>query len=187
MRLRQRIQELGYHLDDGQFEKVFEAFKTLADRKKAIYDADIEALAESQIHRGPTGWMWTLEAFTTNAGTGTIPMAAVCLWRADGQIVKEAAMGDGPIDAVFTCIERITGVELQLRDYRVRNITTGEDSRGDAGGSRISEPSLRPGVGTDIVEASAQAFLQVVNRIAQKQALDDRILPTQPAAEAAEK
>src|SRR5207248_1403831 len=130
--LRQRVQELGYHLDDGQFQKLFDQFKVLADRKKVVYDADIEALAESQIHRGPTGAMWALEAFTTNAGTGTIPMAAVVLWRQDGTIIREAAMGDGPIDALFTCIERITGIEVKVRDYRVRSITTGEDAQGEA-------------------------------------------------------
>jgi 2-isopropylmalate synthase len=184
--LRQRVTELGYHRDDTQFQKVFEAFKVLADRKKTVYDADVEALAESQIHKGPSGAVWTLEAFTTNAGTGTIPMAAVCLWRADGTIIKDAAMGDGPIDAVFTCIERITGIEVKLKDYRVRNITMGEDAQGEA----LVEvdyqgKSLRGrGVSTDIVEASAQAFLQVINQIAQRRPLDERILPTQPAREA---
>jgi 2-isopropylmalate synthase len=180
--LRQRIQDLGYHLDDGQLQKVFDGFKALADRKKVIYDADIEALCEDQIHAGPQAAMWTLEAFTTNAGTGTIPMAAVCLWRPDGQIIRDAAMGDGPIDAVFKCIERITGVEgLKLRDYRVRNITVGEDAQGEAlveveyEGKALSGR----GVSTDIVEASAQAFLQVVNRVALRTALDERrIRPT---------
>jgi len=185
--LRQRIQELGYHLDDGQFQTVFEAFKVLADRKKTVYDADVEALAEAQIHKGPTGAVWTLEAFTTNAGTGTIPMAAVCLWRADGTIIKDAAMGDGPIDAVFTCIERITGIEVKLKDYRVRNITMGEDAQGEALVEVEYEGKcLRGrGVSTDIVEASAQAFLQVINQVAQRRPLDERILPTQPARDAA--
>src|SRR5262249_3453680 len=75
--LRERVQELGYHLDEAQFQHVFEGFKTLADRKKVIYDADIEALAEAQIHRGPA--LWTLDSFHTSDGTGTLPMAAVCL------------------------------------------------------------------------------------------------------------
>src|SRR6185436_16128642 len=97
--LRQRIRELGYHLDEIQLQRVFESFKTLADRKKEIYDADIEALAEAQIHRGPAAW--TLEAVTCNAGSGTIPSAAVCLWHNEGRIHREAVIGDGPVDAVF--------------------------------------------------------------------------------------
>src|SRR5262249_20891721 len=87
--LRQRIRELGYHLDEIQLQRVFHAFKALADRKKEIYDADIEALAEAQIHRGPIAW--TLEAVTCNAGSGTIPSAAVCLWHHTGGIHREAA------------------------------------------------------------------------------------------------
>src|SRR5262249_47414485 len=164
---RRHVQELGYHLDDGQFQQLFEQFKALADRKKTIYDADIEALAEAQLHRGHTAALWTLEALTANAGSGTIPMAAVCLWRRDGTIVKESAMGGGPVDAVFTCIERITGIEVQLRDYRIRSVSTGEDAQGEAFVEVEYEGKMLRGrgVSTDIVEASALAFLQVINTI----------------------
>src|SRR6478672_4424183 len=113
--LRQRVRELGYHLDEEQLHRVFEAFKALADRKKVVYDADIEALAEDQIHSGPA--MWTLEAMTCNAGSGTIPSAAVCLWHKDGKIHREAGFGDGPVDAIFQAIERITGIDVEVRDY----------------------------------------------------------------------
>src|SRR5262249_34928725 len=85
--LRQRVRDLGYHLDDDQLQRVFEGFKALADRKKTVYDADIEALAEDQIHNGPA--MWTLEAVTCNAGSGTVPSAAVCLWQQDGKLHRE--------------------------------------------------------------------------------------------------
>src|SRR5437588_122307 len=117
--LRDRVVALGYHLDDTQLQEVFEGFKVLADRKKVIYDADIEALAEAQVHSGPA--LWTLESFHTSAGTGTLPMAAVCLRHTDGRRVQDAACGDGPVDAVCKTIERITGVAVQLRDYPVRS------------------------------------------------------------------
>jgi 2-isopropylmalate synthase len=126
--LRQRISDLGYHLEDGQLQRVFDSFKTLADRKKVIYDADIEALCEAQIHDGPA--LWTLEAFQANAGG--IPSATVCLWHQDGTIVKDAAVGDGPIDAVFKTMERITGVTVKVKDYRVRSVSVGEDAQGEA-------------------------------------------------------
>src|SRR6202035_4547527 len=113
--LRERVLELGYHLDETQLQRVFDNFKVLPDRKKTIYDADIEALAELVIHSGPV--LWTLEAVTCNAGSGTIPSAALCLWHQDGTIVRDASLGDGPVDAVFKCIERITGIEVQLRDF----------------------------------------------------------------------
>jgi 2-isopropylmalate synthase len=163
--LRERVRELGYHLDEENLQRVFEGFKALADRKKVIYDADIEALAEAQIHDGPS--VWTLESFHTNAGTGTIPAAAVCLTHKDGHKVQDAACGDGPVDAVFKTIERITGITVQLRDYQVRSITVGEDAQGEArieayhNGKRFRGH----GVSTDIIEASALAFLQVTNRI----------------------
>jgi 2-isopropylmalate synthase len=167
--LRQRIRELGYHLTEEQLQRVFESFKALADRKKEVYDADIEALAESELHQGPA--LWTLEAFTCNAGSGTVPSAAVILWNRDGNIVRDATVGDGPIDAVFKAIERITGVEVKLREYVVRSVTVGEDAQGEASiEAEYNGRTVRGrAVSTDIIEASALAFLQVINRIALRQ------------------
>ncbi|HEV3203761.1 MAG TPA: 2-isopropylmalate synthase, partial [Gemmataceae bacterium] len=164
--LRQRVRELGYHLDEDQLQRVFDGFKVLADRKKDIYDADIEALAEAQVHDGPA--LWTLESFHANAGSGTIPTAAVCLGHRDGQKFTDAACGDGPVDAVFKTIERITGITVNLSDYQVRSVTIGEDAQGEARiEAKHNGRSIRGhGVSTDILEASALAFLQVINRIA---------------------
>jgi 2-isopropylmalate synthase len=166
--LRERVRDLGYHLDEVQLQQVFEGFKALADRKKNIYDADIEALAESQIHSTPA--IWTLESFHTSAGTGSMPMAAVCLAHVDGSKVQDAACGDGPIDAVFKTIERITGVTVNLRDYQVRSVTVGEDAQGEARVEVEHEDRVQRGhaVSTDIIEASAQAFLQAINRLIMK-------------------
>jgi 2-isopropylmalate synthase len=165
--LRQRVRELGYHLDDGQLQRVFEGFKALADRKKLIYDADIEALAEAQIHSGPA--LWALESFHATAGTGTVPVAAVCLRHVDGKKVEDAACGDGPVDAVFKTIERITGITtVQLRDYQVRSVTVGEDAQAEARVEVEYNGRLQRGqaVSTDTMEASALAFLQAINRLA---------------------
>jgi 2-isopropylmalate synthase len=168
--LRQRVNELGYHLDETQLQKVFESFKALADRKKMVYDADIEALAETVIHSGPA--LWTLEAVTCNAGSGTIPSAAVCLWHQEGRIVRDASVGDGPIDAVLKTIERITGIEVELRDFRIRSVTVGEDAQGEAHMQAMYDGRIinGRGVSTDIIEASAMAFLQIINRIALRKA-----------------
>jgi 2-isopropylmalate synthase len=190
--LRQRVQELGYHLDEDQLQKVFEAFKALADRKKVIYDADVEALAETQLSAeevvGDGQATWTLEAITCNAGTATIPSAVVCLWHQEGRVVKEAKIGDGPVDAVFKAIEDITGIEVELRDYRVRSVTVGEDALGEAHVEAAYNGRTLHGraVSTDIVEASALAFLQVINRIASRKAAGERIRWTEtPPREAA--
>jgi 2-isopropylmalate synthase len=162
--LRQRIRDLGYHLDDELLQKVFEAFKGLADRKKTIYDADVEALAEAVLHRGPA--VWTLEAVTCNGGSGTVPSAALVLWNKDGTLHRDAGTGDGPIDAVFKTIERITGVDVKLREYSVRSVTADEDAQGEAQVEAEHEGRILRGLGisTDIIEASALAFLQVINR-----------------------
>jgi 2-isopropylmalate synthase len=169
--LRQRISDLGYHLNDEQLQKVFEAFKGLADRKKEIYDADIEALAEAVIHSGPA--IWTLEAVTCNAGSGTVPSAAVVLWHKDGTLFRDANVGDGPVDAVFKTIERITGIDLSLREYHVRSVTVGEDAQGEAQIEAEHHGRILRGraVSTDIIEASALAFLQCINRALLRQQL----------------
>jgi 2-isopropylmalate synthase len=163
--LKQRIQDLGYHLDEEQLNRVFDQFKVLADRKKTIYDADIEALAETQISAAPTSWV--LEMFTCNAGSGTMHSAAVCLWHQDGTIYRDASIGDGPVDAVFKAIERITGIEPTLRDYRIQSVTFGEDAQGEAHIEAEYKGRVVTGraVSTDIIEASALAFLQVINRL----------------------
>jgi 2-isopropylmalate synthase len=176
--LKQRIVALGYHLTEPQLQQVFEQFKVLADRKKMIYDADIEALCETQLHTGPV--VWALEAVTCNAGSGTIPSAAVALWHNEGKIIREAVIGDGPVDAVFKAIENATGIVVTVRDYRVRSVTVGEDAQGEAQVEAEYEGKVinGRGVSTDIIEASALAFLQVINRIALRQAIQDRIRPT---------
>jgi 2-isopropylmalate synthase len=177
--LRQRVLDLGYHLNEEQLQKVFDGFKALADRKKVIYDADVEALAEAQIHSGPA--LWALEAVTCNAGSATIPSAAVCLWHQDGTIVRQASLGDGPVDAVFKAIEQITGIEVKLRDYRIRSVTVGEDAQGEAHIEAEYSGRVINGraVSTDIIESSALAFLQVINRIALRMAAEKRIHSTE--------
>jgi 2-isopropylmalate synthase len=125
--------------------------------------------------------VWTLEAVTCNAGSATIPSAAVCLWHQDGTILREASLGDGPVDAVFKAIERITGIEVQLRDYRIRSVTVGEDAQGEAHVEAEFNGRVINGraVSTDVIEASALAFLQVINRIVLRRAASERIKPTE--------
>src|SRR3954470_14066757 len=111
--LKQRVQDLGYHLTDDQLNRVFEEFKKLADKKKEIYDGDIEALAENQLQTG-TGNLWTLVGFTSTAGTGSQTSAAVTLRHIDGTVRRDAAIGNGPIDALIKAINRITGAVVKV-------------------------------------------------------------------------
>jgi 2-isopropylmalate synthase len=176
--LKQRVADLGFHLTDEQLNRVFEEFKKLADRKKEIYDGDIEALAENQL-QADTGNLWTLVGFTSTAGTGSQTSAAVTLGHQDGTVRRDAAIGNGPIDALIKAINRITGVPVRVVDYRVRSVSQDMDALGEAtieidfNGKR----SRARAVSLDVVEASALAYLEVVNRVASRQ-LRDRLKPT---------
>ena len=165
---RNQVKEMGYHLNEGELDKVFEAFKALADRKKDIYDADIEALIEGRIQDVPA--LWEIVDFHISTGTGTLPTAAVRLRHLDGRTVEEAACGDGPVDALFKAIERITDINVSVRDYQVRSVTIGEDAQGEVQVEVEYAECRHRGhaASTDIIEASARAFLHAINQIAQK-------------------
>ncbi|MFN2545932.1 MAG: 2-isopropylmalate synthase [Myxococcales bacterium] len=164
--LGERLEKLGYRLDASELDKVFAAFKDLADRKKEIYDGDLDALVETTTF-GTNGGRWKLVSIHAVSGTNAAPSAAVCLEMKDGRRVEDAAVGDGPVDAVFKSIERITGVRAQLRDFRIVSMTPGEDAQGEVL-IEVEHDGRRyggRGVSTDIIVGSARAFLEVVNRI----------------------
>ena len=176
--LRQRVNDLGYRLTDEQLNRVFDEFKRLADKKKEIYDGDIEALAENQLQAG-TGNLWTLVGFTSTAGTGSQTSAAVELKHLDGTVRRDAAIGNGPIDALIKAINRITGAAVKVVDYRVRSVSQDMDALGEATIEieHAGKKSRARAVSLDVVEASALAYLEVVNRVASRQ-LRDRLKPT---------
>ena len=161
---KERTGALGYALPDEQISEIFEKFKVLADKKKNVYDADIEALIEQQI--GSSIEVWTLEGLQTTAGSNTIPTATVRLGR-EGKVVTDAATGDGPVDAIYEAIGRITGMKLTLTDYALRALSSGKDAQGEVT-IEIEHEGRKfraRGISTDIVEASAKAYLAAVNRV----------------------
>ncbi|HEY6001282.1 MAG TPA: 2-isopropylmalate synthase [Anaeromyxobacter sp.] len=170
--LKDRLLALGYLLDEKQIDKVFADFKLLADKKKDIYDADIEALVVHGQMLGNGNVAWQIDALSTTSGTGTMPCASIALVGADGAKVQEVAAGDGPVDAVFKAIERITGISVKLRDYQITSISKGEDAQGEVSIEVEHSTGIYRGraLSTDIIEGSARAFLGVVNRIALKMA-----------------
>ncbi len=174
--LKERLVELGYKLDDAQLDRVFADFKVLADKKKEIYDADLEALViHGQLLKGSA--VWELAALSTTSGTGTLPAASIALTKAGGERFQEAAAGDGPVDAVFKAIEKITGVQVKLRDYRISSVTVGEDAQGEVSLEVEHATGVYRGraLSTDIIEGSARAFLDVVNRIALKTKPEEQV------------
>jgi 2-isopropylmalate synthase len=168
--LKERLVSLGYTLTDEQVDKVFADFKVLADKKKDIYDADIEALVIHGQILGEKQQLWALLALSTTSGTGTLPAASICLQKSDGARFQEASAGDGPVDAVFKAIEKITGVTVRLRDYQIASVSTGEDAQGEVTLEVEHDTGVYRGraLSTDIIEGSARAFLDVMNRIALK-------------------
>ncbi len=162
--LRERIKELGFELEDAEFERVFIDFKALADIKKELFDGDIEALV-LRAEGGDAG-PWTLASLRT-ASSGSRGEATVALKHVDGSVVERAAEGDGPVDAAFKAIEAATGVSPSLQKFELRSLSEGEDAQGEAVVYvNFADRSYRgASVSTDIVESASRAFLEVINRI----------------------
>ena len=166
--LRERIRELGFTLEDAEFARVFEEFKALADKKKELFDGDIEALV-LRAEGGDQG-PWTLAGLRT-ASQGGGGEATVVLQHADGTRLERSARGDGPVDAAFKAVEDATGIRPKLQKFELRSLSEGEDAQGEAVVYvEFNQRSYRgASATTDIVESATRAFLEVINRIEQSQ------------------
>ena len=160
-----RLEELGYRLTESELNISFEKFKTLCDKKKEIFDEDLEAIVEDQLENAEQ--LFRLKNLQVVASTNGIPTATVTLIDSADHQITDAATGDGPIDAMFAVIQRITHISAQLVNYEVRSVTGGKDAQGEATVELVhSERKVRGrGVSTDILEASAKAYLAAINRI----------------------
>jgi 2-isopropylmalate synthase len=162
---RARVRELGFELDEMELNRVFEEFKALADRKKELFDGDIEALVLRG--EGASGGPWSIESLETQTRAEGVARASLELRHTDGRLIHMRADGDGPVDATFKAMERATGLAVKLRKFEVRSVTEGEDAQGEAvvaveyNGRHFRGAS----VSTNIIESSARAFLEVINRI----------------------
>lgn len=165
---RTHLEELGIHLAEERLEHAFQEFKRLADKKKEIYDEDVEALVREEIEEVPE--IFKLVGLHTTSGMDVTPTATVCIEVADEGAETDAAIGDGPVDAVYRAIDRITGIRCELRDYSIHAITGGKDAMGEVvleiAGNGMTERGRA--AKTDIIEASALAYLAAVNRIVKR-------------------
>jgi 2-isopropylmalate synthase len=162
---RERVQALGFELDELEFNRVFEEFKALADKKKELFDGDIEALVLRA--EGAASGPWELLELSTEANSNGTARAVVTLKHADGRLTERTAAGDGPVDAAFKAIETATGITVVLRKFEVHAVSEGEDAQGEA---RVyveyNHKTYRgASVSTNIVESGTRAFLEVINRI----------------------
>ena len=164
--LADRARALGYRLTGEQLNTVFDELKLLADKKKNIYDADVAALIEQEIYT--LAERWSLDSYQVSTGTGKIPQVSLRLRRGEETFETDMAGGDGPVDAVFLAIEKLTGVAVVCKDFRVHSVTVGKDAQGEVMVEVEHNGRLYRGrgVSTDSVEASARAFLNAINRIA---------------------
>jgi 2-isopropylmalate synthase len=159
-----RIKTMGYELDADQIEKAFNAFKELADKKKVVYDEDIEALIAERVMRIPD--RYRLVYLNVTSGTVTVPTATVQM-EIDGVVRQEAEFGDGPVDAAFSVIKKLTGHTPRLESFNISSITGGTDAQAEVS-VRIEEGGVMgngQAADTDIVVASAKAFVRALNKL----------------------
>ncbi|MDO4570779.1 MAG: 2-isopropylmalate synthase [Planctomycetia bacterium] len=166
--LSAKVTQLGYTLTQEQTNALFEEFKTLTDRKKEVYDADIRSLIQ-HVLLSEERVGWELVSYVCQSGTERKPLVSLRLRRGDFAVeANDVTEGDGPIDSLFVAICRLTGLNLQCREYRVHSVTIGHDAQGEVNVAVEFNNSEYRGraVSTDCVEASILAFLDAVNRIA---------------------
>lgn len=162
--LAEKLKEMGYVLTSVQVDEINLKLKALADKKKDIFDDDIVSIVED--HVGTIKPVWRLEGFMTTSGTKVTPVAEVTL-KYKGKELSAKSSGDGPVDACFKAIDKITGIKGDLQDYRIEAVTQGKDALGavslklKAKGKTVTSR----GASTDIVEASLKAYINALNKI----------------------
>ena len=162
--LAARFKDLGVDLAGPDLDRAFKAFKNLADRKKEVYDEDLMAIVTDEAAQGPAGY--ELEYLHVISGTSVVPSATVKL-KKDGQVFQDSGVGDGPVDAVLNAIDAVTGMKGRLQDYSLRAATSGKDAIGEVSMKVDFDGTMVWGKGasTDVIEASARAYLSAVNRV----------------------
>ena len=162
---RDRVQELGFDLDDFEVNRAFQAFKKLADKKKDMYDGDIEAIIMNvdNSSAGP----WTMKSMSVTSATDSDASASITLLSEDGSEQVESTTASGPVEAAFAALEKITGVSLTLRNFELHSATVGDDAQGEVTVTveHQGQPYRGHGASVDIVEAGSRAYLEVINRI----------------------
>lgn len=176
-----KVIELGYDLKPEQLNQVFERFKDLCDKKKVVSDPDIEAIVNDEVYQPQE--LWRLQHVQISCGSGLRPTATVSLRGPDGMTREDAALGSGPVDAVYRAINRITQVPNVLTEFSIKAVTEGIDAVGEVtiriepnaagnGNGHADYPSgPRPrtysghGADTDILVASAKAYVSALNKM----------------------
>jgi 2-isopropylmalate synthase len=161
---RERLRDLGYRLSDSDLERAFNRFKQLADKKRDIFDEDIESIVVEEILRMPR--RFKLVYINVVAGNVTVPTATVQM-EVDGKLLQEAGFGDGPVDATFKTIKKITRTKSKLLQFAINAITSETEAQGEVT-VRLEEKGntvIGQGADTDVIVASAMAYINALNKI----------------------
>lgn len=164
---KKRLIELGHDLDDEKLKRAFERFKALADLKKEVFDEDLDAIASEESRQEEK---YKLDHITVTCGSFAVATATVQM-DIEGVSARTAELGDGPVDATLKAIKKLTKTKAKLEQYNVGAITSGTDAQGEVT-VRVSEGNhtvVGKGSSTDIIEASAKAFIHALNRLNYKQ------------------
>ncbi|PTX63174.1 2-isopropylmalate synthase [Melghirimyces profundicolus] len=170
---RDKLKGMGYELTDQQINQLFVRFKELTDRKKTVEDEDIASLVEEKWAEEEE--VYTLETVQLSYGNQSVPTASVRVLDVRHQrVLEEAACGNGSVDAIFKAIDRVTGEASHLEDFKIASVTHGKDALGEVyvklrQGDRTVQGR---GVSTDVLEASARAYIHAVNRIVARREAD---------------
>ncbi|AAL81061.1 2-isopropylmalate synthase [Pyrococcus furiosus DSM 3638] len=160
---RKKLEEMGYRLSEEEINRLFAKFKEIADRKKGLTELDIEAIVQEELGKGKGKYsVEVLHVISGKISTATVRV------QGDGiDKIESAWSSNGPIDALFAAINRALGIDCKLKEYRVSSVTSGRDALGEVL-VRVEyngEIYVGRGLSTDIIEASAQAYLSALNRI----------------------
>jgi len=175
--LSTRLKQLGYELEEFELNKAFVRFKEVADKKKEISDWDLEAIVKDEIQQPPE--LFRLELVQVTAGDNSLPTATVTLRTPDGKELTDAAIGTGPVDAVYQAINRVAKVENELIEFSVQSVTGGIDAMGEVTIRLRHDGKVYSGWGanTDIIVASARAYISALNRLYGAKAVTSYQLP----------
>ena len=162
--LRHHLEKLGYILSPEELDKVYHRFLIVADKKQEVFDQDLAAIVEDEVVKVPETFQ--LEYLHAVTGNKTVPTATIKLKVGD-KVYQEAACGDGPVDASYKAVDKITKIPSTLISYGLRAVTSGKEALGEVV-VRLEYKKKRivgRGVSTDIVEASTKAYLNAINKI----------------------
>jgi 2-isopropylmalate synthase len=155
---------LGFKLNEQETEHAYKRFLEIADKKKEVFDEDIAAIINEEIH--VVEHTYELQYLHVASGTGTLPTASVKILYEE-EVHQAAACGDGPVDAAYEAIREAIGLSPKLENYSIRAVTGGKEALGEAT-VRIADDGKKfvgRGISTDIIEASAKAYVDAINRM----------------------